>query len=340
MGEEIFSSALIRTGLTGGFSAIKNTLPPIRITVPVSLSRIGILQRFPLYGGNTMATFENYATLSYNGGMVATSNTIEGEIRETLTAAKYSVPRTYSTGSDIAYIISLVNTGSESYDDLTITDNLGQYTYGDDDDTAVPLSYNTGSVAYYVNGTQQGAPTVTPGPPLTISGISVPAGGNAVIVYSAKANEFAPLGTDAGITNTAVISGDGIENISVSTEITNDVAGVRLALIKALSPTVVDANGVVTYTFTLQNFGSEQASGSDIIFSDTFEPALSNLTAQFNGTAWSQGTNYNYVPGTGVFTSLADQITIPPAQFDQNPSTGEWSVEPGTSTLIITGNIG
>lgn len=286
-----------------------------------------------------MATFENYATLSYNDGRVATSNTIEGEIRETLTAAKYSVPRTYSNGSDIAYIISLVNTGSESFDDLTITDNLGQYTYGDDDDTAVPLSYNTGSVAYYVNGTQQAAPTVSPGPPLTISGISVPAGGNAVIVYSARANNFAPLGTDASIENTAVISGDGIDNISASTEITY-AQGVSLALRKELSPTIVDDGGVVTYTFTLQNFGTEEANGSDIIFSDTFAPALSNLTAQFNGDAWSQGTNYNYVPGTGVFTSLANQITIPPAQFDQDPLTGEWSVRPGTSTLIITGNIG
>lgn len=286
-----------------------------------------------------MATFENYATLSYNDGMVATSNTIEGEIRETLTAAKYSVPRTYSNGSDIAYIISLVNTGSESFDDLTITDNLGQYTYGDDDDTAVPLSYNTGSVAYYVNGIQQAAPTVSPESPLTISGISVPAGGNAVIVYSARANNFAPLGTDASIENTAVISGDGIDNISASTEITY-AQGVSLALRKELSPTIVDDGGVVTYTFTLQNFGTEQANGSDIIFSDTFAPALSNLTAQFDGDAWSQGTNYNYVPGTGVFTSLANQITIPPAQFDQDPSTGEWSVRPGTSTLIITGNIG
>lgn len=286
-----------------------------------------------------MATFENFATLSYNDGMVATSNTIAGEIRQTLTAAKYSVPRTYSNGSDIAYIISLVNTGSESFDDLTITDNLGQYTYGDDDDTAVPLSYNTGSVAYYVNGTQQGAPTVSPESPLTISGISVPAGGNAVIVYSARTNNFAPLGTDASITNTAVISGDGIDNIPVSTEITY-AQGVQLGLRKDLSPMVVDEGGVVTYTFTLQNFGTEEANGSDIIFSDTFDPVLTNLTAQYEGAAWSQGTNYNYVQGTGVFTSLANQITIPAAQFSQDPLTGEWNVEPGTRTLIITGNIG
>lgn len=47
---------------------------------------------------------------------------------------------------------------------------------------------------YYANGTLQPTPTVdAEGTALVISGINVPAGGNAIIVYEAQANQFAPL---------------------------------------------------------------------------------------------------------------------------------------------------
>ena len=60
---------------------------------------------------------------------------------------------------------------------------------------------------YYTNGTLQAAPAVTQGPPLSITGISVPAGGNATVIYEAALNEYAPLGTEASVTNTATVSG-------------------------------------------------------------------------------------------------------------------------------------
>lgn len=286
-----------------------------------------------------MATFYNQATLSYNGN-VASSNITAGEILENLTVTKTPVNDNYAADRDNAYVINIVNNGSTSYNNVTVTDNLGEYTFGDPAASVVPLTYITDTVRYFVNGVPQEAPTVTSEDPLTITGISVPAGGNVSIVYSARANRFAPLGEDASVTNTAVVSGAGFTDISADATVTPE-SSASLAINKSLSPAAVEENGRVTYTFTIQNNGSTEADAADdIIFSDTFTPALSNLTAEFNGTPWTAGTNYRYTEATGEFTSLAGQITVPPATFVQDPTTGAWSVQPGISTLVISGNIG
>mgnify|MGYP002862079633 CR=1 FL=1 len=65
------------------------------------------------------------------------------------------------------------------------------------------------------------------------------------------------------------------------------------------------------YTFLIQNFGTVPAEAADnVIFSDTFTPALRGITAEFNGTAWTSGADYAYDPDNGVFTSLDGVITV------------------------------
>ncbi len=103
----------------------------------------------------------------------------------------------------------MVNSSSTALTNLTLTDDLGGYTF--DNETLYPLRYADGSIRYYVNGTLQTAPTVTAGPPLTITGISIPAGGNALIIYEAQVTSYAPLGQDAAITNTAALTGQGAD---------------------------------------------------------------------------------------------------------------------------------
>ena len=291
----------------------------------------------PPYGGYYMATFFNQATLSYNG-TVTSSNITAGEIIDVLSVSKNAVSDTYTSDSENVYIISIVNTGSSCYRDLTVTDDLGEYSFGEGG-AAVPLSYREGSLTYYVNGVQQADPTVTSVSPLTVTGINVPAGGNAMLIYSADTNGFAPLGEDAEIVNTATVSGAGLNPITASGTMTY-AEGVDLAISKSLSPAAVEENGEVTYTFVIQNFGAEAVGAADnVVFSDTFSPALSGLTAEFNGEPWTSGTNYAYDPDTGVFTSLDGQITVPAAQFIQNPDTGEWSAQAGVSTIIIKGRL-
>jgi len=285
-----------------------------------------------------MATFYNQATLSYNGN-IASSNITAGEILENLFVTKTPVNSSYSADRDNSYVISIVNNSSVSYDNVTITDDLGEYVFNPPDDTVVPLTYITGTARYFVNGIPQADPVVTSDNPLIITGISVPAGGNAVIVYSARANSFAPLGEDASITNTATVSGEGFSDISATSTTTPENTAF-LSISKSLSPAAVEENGRVTYTFTIQNNGGTAVEVSDdVIFRDDFTPPLTDLTVQFNGALWTEGVNYDYSEATGVFTSLEGQIIVPAATYVQDPSTGTWSVQPGISTLVITGNI-
>lgn len=72
---------------------------------------------------------------------------------------------------------------------MTVTDDLGGYVFGGG--TVYPLTYVDGSVLLIVGGVPQGAPSVTAGPPLVISGINIPSGSDAVVIYQARANAFA-----------------------------------------------------------------------------------------------------------------------------------------------------
>jgi uncharacterized repeat protein (TIGR01451 family) len=160
-----------------------------------------------------------------------------------------------------------------------------------------------------------------------------------MLVYSADTNVFAPLGTDGDIVNKVTVSGAGFEPVTASETIAY-TEGIDLAISKSLSPAAVEENGEVTYTFVIQNFGTAPAEAVDnVIFSDAFTPALSGITAEFNGTAWVSGANYAYDPDTGVFTSLDGQVTVPAAQFSQDETSGEWTTQAGVSTLIIKGRL-
>lgn len=283
-----------------------------------------------------MATFTNQATLTYNGNII-TSNIATGEIIEVLSATKTAVIDTYSRDSQITYVIQIVNSGSTAFSGITLNDNLGAYTF--DASTLVPLNYVDGSVRYYVNGVLQAVPTVSTDAGLSISGISVPAGGNATIIYVVETNQYAPFGAADSITNTAVLSGNGFSDITVSETVT-PVSEAVLSITKTLSPTTVTENGRLTYTFTIQNAGNAPVTAADnVTITDTFDPVLTDIVVTFNGTAWTENTNYTYSETSGEFASVDGQITVPAATYSQDPLTGAWSIEPGVSVLTITGTI-
>ena len=283
-----------------------------------------------------MASFTNFATLSYNGG-TTNSNIVTGEILEALTAVKTAVSANYSAGDRITYALSLVNTGTAAITDYTVTDNLGGYTVGAN--TVYPLAYNAGTVRYYINGVLQTPPTVTAGPPLTVTGLTVPAGGSAVLIYETTATPVAPLATGSSITNTATITGGGLTNPITAQATVETATSADLTISKALSPTTVTENGQITYTFVISNTGNTEATAADnVVVADTFDPILRNIAVTYNGTAWTDGTNYTYNAATGVFTTLAGQITVPAATFTQNTD-GTFTVTPGTATLVITGTV-
>ncbi|MBR5514088.1 MAG: hypothetical protein IKV85_08920 [Ruminococcus sp.] len=286
-----------------------------------------------------MATFFNQATLSYNGN-VADSNIITGRIVETLSVTKNALTPTYTGTDDITYVVSVINSGDTAFSNLTITDDLGRYTLADGTTEVVPLTYVNGTVNYFINGVQQPAPAVSDTEPLTISGINVPAGGNAIIIYNAKPNEFAPLGEDASITNTVTISGSSALTPATASETVTNSTEPSLTISKALEPDVVTENGTITYTFDIRNYGGTATDiTDDVIFRDVFSPILDITSVTFNGTPWVIGTDYTYNTTTGEFTSVNGSITVPAATFSQDPATGVWTTEPGVSTLVITGTI-
>ena len=195
------------------------------------------------------------------------------------------------------------------------------------------------SLKYYVNGVLQTSPVIASQEPLRIEGISIPAQGNAVVIYQAALTQFAPSATNSTITNQAVISGTGISSITVE-ETISALAEPILNITKSISPVPVTENGALTYTFVIENRGNVPADPVDlIVITDQFNPILSDLTVTFNGTAWAEGTQYTYDQTTGLFTTKAGEITVPAATFTQNADTGAWSVIPGTSTLVITGTV-
>ena len=283
-----------------------------------------------------MATFYNQATLSYND-VVTDSNIVTGEILEVLSATKTAVSNTYDMGDTVTYVISIVNSGTSAFTNLTVTDNLGAYSFGTG--SLLPLTYVPGSVKYYINGILQAAPTVAVDNELIFSGISVPAGGNTTIVYEATANQYAPLGTGATITNTATVDGTGVLSDIIITETVTNAQGVNLTITKSLSPQAVVENGELTYTFVIQNMGGEVADVTDnVAITDTFNPILNDITVTYNGAVWPD-TNYTYSQLTGLFQTTPGQITVPAATFSQNPTTGQWTVTPGVTTIKVTGTI-
>lgn len=284
-----------------------------------------------------MATFFNQATLTYNN-TTTLSNVVTGEIVGVITAEKTAVSPNYTAGGDVTYVISIINSGSVPYTNLTVTDDLGTYQSGDL--TLTPLTYKEGSVKYFVNGILQEAPAVASLSPLTFTGISVPAGGNAVIVYEADVNLFAPLGAEATITNTINITGGGLTNPVTANETIGTLIGPLLSITKELSPVSVPENGEITYTFTIRNTGNEEIVATDnAVITDIFDPVLDITSVNYNGTPWVEGVNYDYDEATGTFTTRVGQITVPAATFVQDPTTGEWTITPGVATILVVGTV-
>ena len=282
-----------------------------------------------------MPTFTNRATLTYNNESI-NSNTVVGEIVEVLEVTKTAVGTEYSPGDTVAYAIGIVNSGNTPFQGLTLTDDLGAYTFGTR--TLYPLTYVEGSIIYYVNGELRPSPAVLAGPPLTVSGISVPARGNATLVYSAAVNTFAPSDTGSIITNTVTLEGDGVgENVSDAETVTVS-EGADLTITKSLSPDTVAQNAPLTYTFTIENTGNAPAAGT-VVVTDTFDPVLSDIAVTFNGQSQTSPDSYIYNEQTGEFATVPGAITVPAATFVQDLETGIWSTSPGVFVITVTGTV-
>lgn len=283
-----------------------------------------------------MATFFNRATLTYGTNSI-TSNTVSGEIVQTLSVAKNASADEYFSGSVLTYAVSLVNSGATALNGLTLTDDLGEFALSETLSVR-PLNYVLDSILYYVNGVLQPTPAIVTAAPLVITGISVPAGGNAVIVYNATVNEFAPLASGSEITNTVTISGNSALGDITASETVSVADAPLLSILKSLSPETVAENGTLTYTLLVENRGNAPVT-SDLTVSDVFDPILENITVTLNGNLLTEGVDYTYDETTGLFTTLPSAVTLPAAVYSTDPATGEVIVTPGSAVIRITGTV-
>ncbi|MBR4287967.1 MAG: hypothetical protein IKT50_00855 [Clostridia bacterium] len=284
-----------------------------------------------------MAIFTNQATLSYQNITVG-SNIATGELLDALSATKTALTETYPTTGDITFAVSIIGNGTTSVSGVTVSDDLGAYPFGTG--TLTPLSYRDGSVKLFINGVLQAAPAVDTTNGVTFSGFTIPAGGNALLLYEATVTEFASPEENGTITNTVTISANGITTPVTASETVSAATAPNLTINKAISPASLTEGSRVTYTFTIQNLGNTTAVATDNVqVTDLFDPILSDLVVTLNGATLSEGTGYNYNEITGLFTTVPGVITVPAASFEQDPQSGSFTTTPGTAVLTVTGTI-
>lgn len=284
-----------------------------------------------------MATiFTNQATLNYKGREIQ-SNIATGSLEGVLSVAKEAVESAYSADDTLTYVVSIVNNSAAAVTGVTLSDDLGAYTF--DTGTVRPLDYADGTLQYYANGVLQPTPAVASADSLVISGLTIPAGGSVILIYSAAVNGFAPLDTDGEIINNVTLTGADISPVTASETVAVTNAAL-LSVLKAVTPVPVAENGELTYTFQLQNAGNTPVTEADnATITDTFTPTLSNISVVFNGETMAEGTDYTYDEATGEFATTDGVLNIPAATYTQDTATGEWTVTPGASTLVITGTV-
>ena len=121
---------------------------------------------------------------------------------------------------------------------------------------------------------------------------------------------------------------------------TGQIADALVLSKEALTPETVGADRQVTYTFTIENEGNAATSPEDqVTVTDTFDPALIDLTVTLDGASLAQPGGYTYDEGTGAFATVPGILTVPAATYTQDPATGVYTAEPGEAVLVVTGTI-
>jgi len=284
-----------------------------------------------------MASFFNQATLVYQGRR-SNSNITESEIVDAVSVTKTAISENYAVGDAIAYSVSIVNSGNDVLTNVSLTDNLGAYVIGES--TVYPLDYVSGSIKYYLNGILQPAPQVDVGAPLVISGLNVPVGANALIIYEARANEFAPLSQGSTITNSISLGANPLCSSLTDSATVPVREEANPFITKFASSAEISCGGEITYTFVLQNLGNTAVNATDnLTVEDVFNPILNITSVELNGAVLSEGTGYSYDTMTGEFSTLPGAITIPAASYESDAASGAVTANPGVSILTVSGTV-
>ena len=280
----------------------------------------------------------NQASVAFNYGNAsgtAVSNVATATLLDPLAVNKRAIGDTYRAGDTVTYVISVQNNGVGTLNGIVLSDDLGTYRVGMG--TFTPLSYRD-PAALYVDGvfvrTLTGSVSERT---VSFSLDPLPAGSTASVIYNAVVNEFAPLMEGATITNTVTITAQGLTNPITSSETitVENYADVRIR--KDMSPDPVSDGDLLTYTFTITNYGNTAA--TDVVLTDAFSPAPESITVTVDGVT-VPATAYTYAGGVLTLPSGTEySMTVPAATVTTDPMTGVVTVVPGTLTVTVTGTI-
>ena len=284
-----------------------------------------------------MATIINQASLSYTYGATTAnvlSNPAVTVINAPLSLEKRVLEDAYRLDDELTFILSLTNEGETTLSDIEITDNLGAFTPAGAAANVVPLTY-AGPAELFLDGVFSEALT----PQLTDAGVvftipGIPAGSNALLLYKARVNEYAPLDAGSEITNT--VSVDTSEPLSASATVPVD-SYADVTIEKEMSPNPIADGGLLTVTFTIDNRGNAEA--TDLMLTDAFPVSLENVAVTVNGAPVTDFTFENNTLTLPAAGSVKTTLAVPAATFTRSTQTGAVTVDPGVLTVVVTGTI-
>ena len=295
-----------------------------------------------------MATsFTNQASIAYQYSTAAgtvsetkLSNIASGEITGPIALDKTVLGSNYKNFDEKTYIITVKNTSPSALNNVVITDNLGTDIY--EQVSATPLTLRSDiDPILLINGQNSTdiKTDATSSNQVVFTIGMLPADSFATIIFSAIANQAAPLTASSQITNTALATADNIaETVSASSTITADNYA-DVSIIKSMSPSSIVSGSTITYTFDLYNYGNVDA--TNVTLTDVFSPILSDIQVYQDG-ALINPSAYSYeADGTLTLPSAAytPKLTIPAATFVRDTATGAITINPGTIQIVVTGTI-
>lgn len=283
-----------------------------------------------------MATnLPNRAQITYDGGCgsepgVVLSNETTTVLvdRYTLAVTKTALLDSVRDGGTAAYVLQLSNTGSGTLYNPAVFDNLGS------DTEEKPLSYIDGSAMFYVNGVPSAGGVSLDEDGVTFSSaVPLEQGDSLLVIYAADVDaEECIVNTALATANSGSAEGAEISDTDSAEVCVESCA--NISVFKTADKDTVVEGDTLTYTFTLMNTGSGEA--TSIGFVDSLPPQFSVNTVSYttdSGTSVIPPEDYSITEPNTLTIPAPDSslvISVPAAD----------SMGPGMVTITVTGTIG